>query len=153
VVFYQRNLFQTLGAKPPTTFRELLSLCTRLSAAGKTPMAINGTFDSIFSNILAVLFVSGQDPDWTLKRLQHKVTFASSPLWRHALDAFVALKNANCFAPGASGSTFAQAQADFLRGDTALLPVSVNQVAVFRQLDPSIDVAVFPFPADEAKDT
>jgi raffinose/stachyose/melibiose transport system substrate-binding protein len=151
---YNVDLVNQLHLKLPKTFAELLAQCKTIRAAGKVPFeqsmsTIAG--GSILSQIFAANFVYAQDLDWDAKRYAHKVTFASSPLWRRMLQAFVDMKNASCFNEGAQGVSRPQQYAAFANGDAVYSLISSAEIANMLAINPRFKVAMFNLPPDDPK--
>ncbi len=153
---YNVDLMQSLGVKPPTKFSELLDACAKIRAAGKIPIAqgMAGISHQIqFFVPILENYVYNLDPKWTVKRIQKKTTFASSPLWQRALQVIVDMRNANCFQPAPAGTTVAAAQGLIARGDAVMWVTNSADHAAVRAINPNINLNQGPFPADLAKDT
>jgi raffinose/stachyose/melibiose transport system substrate-binding protein len=102
---------------------------------------------------LLVAQVYNKDPNWTLERIQKKVTFASSPLWQRLLQTLVQYKDANCYQP-APAATTPTTQYQLVASEQALMmPASSSEAAVLKSLNPNLDLGMFALPADNAKDT
>jgi raffinose/stachyose/melibiose transport system substrate-binding protein len=151
---YNVDVFNQLHLKLPTTFAQLLAQCKTIRAAGKVPFeqSMNTLAGGqIIGQILAANFVYAQDLHWDDKRYAHKVTFASSPLWRRMLQAFVDLKNAGCFNDGVQGVSRPQQYAAFANGDAVYSFVSSAEVANMAAINPNFKWAMFNLPPDNPK--
>ena len=139
-LMYNKDLFASLGLKEPTTFNELLALCGKIRAAGKIPIAAGFAGISAQVNLslqMMTQFVYSQDKDWTLHRIQKKVTFAGSPDWQQALQAFVQMQDANCFQPAPAATTAQTQYAMMARGDAVMMPASSQEGAVLQSINPN----------------
>src|SRR5262249_14670836 len=96
-------------------------------------------------------FVYGEDPNWTAERNAHKVTFATSPQWRPLFKAWLELKS-HCFDPGAAGTSQAHGQPPFANGKSGMSIGPDNQDAVFRRINPNINLAWVNLPGDNLKE-
>ncbi len=155
-MMYNSDQFRTLGLKPPSTFSDLLGLCQKIRAAGKIPIAAGFaglSASALFTNIAITSFVYSKDPDWTLKRIQGKVTFAGSPLWRRALQTIVDLRDANCFQPAPAGTTLAQQYALISSGQALMMPSAILEIPAIAAINPSLNMKLFAYPGDTAADT
>ena len=84
-LIYNVDMLHQLGLSLPTTFADLVAMCPKVSAAGKVTIASPWAVPTGPIDMMAAIepnFVYNLDPNWTLERIQHKVTFASSPLWQ-----------------------------------------------------------------------
>ncbi len=155
-LMYNRDLFRQLGLSIPTRFSELLALCPKIKSAGKIPIALGAASASGPINMLVVLgtsFVYGKDPDWTIKRIQHKSTFAGSPLWQRTLQAIVQMKDAGCFQPAPEGTTNIAENTLVATGQAAMMFASATQSAPIKAINPNVNLGLFAFPGDDPKDT
>ncbi len=155
-LMYNRDLFKQLGLAIPTSFSGLLALCGKIKAAGKVPIAMGAASASSPLNMISALgtdFVYSKDPNWTLERIQHKVTFASSPLWQRMLQTIVQMKDTGCFQPVPEGTTNITENAMVANSQAVMMFASANQAAPIRTINPNVNLGFFPFPADNAKDT
>jgi raffinose/stachyose/melibiose transport system substrate-binding protein len=153
---YNKDLFQQLQLQVPKTFGELLTLCGKIRAAGKIPIAAGfaGVAASVnMANILMNEFVYNKDPNWTLERIQHKVTFAGSPLWQRAYNAVVQMRDANCFNPAPAATSTPQQYAMVASGQAVMMPASTQETAALAAINPNLNSGLFVLPADNAADT
>jgi raffinose/stachyose/melibiose transport system substrate-binding protein len=148
-VIYNTGLFKSLGLKIPTTFAGVLSMCRTIAAGGKVPFVQGfaaATEANIFARQRATEDVYSHDPKWDTKRSKNQVTFASSPLWREALQSIVDMKNANCFQPGAAGTSPAQQYAAFAQGQAVMSVVASGEVANMKAINPNLTIGWFNLP-------
>jgi raffinose/stachyose/melibiose transport system substrate-binding protein len=156
---YNVALFKQLGLSVPKTFAQLISLCGKLRAAGKVPIALALTSPDALSMAFSWAVdrmaqdVYALDPTWSTKRNKKQVTFASSPLWRRAFQSIADLKNAGCFNPAPEGTTLAQAFTMVATGQAAMTVVSGAQIPGIQAINKDIDLKMFPIPADSASKT
>ncbi len=155
-MIYNKDVFKSLGLTVPKTFPELLSLCGKVKAAGKTPIVAGMaglTAPVILASNVITEFVYNKDPNWTLERNQKKVTFAGSPLWKRAMQAIVQMRDGGCFQPSPQGMTSPVELTTMASGQAAMLNGSVNLIPRLQALNPDLHLGMFAFPADQAKDT
>jgi raffinose/stachyose/melibiose transport system substrate-binding protein len=153
-IFVNDDQFKQLGLKAPTTFSQLLGLCKRITDAGKVPFVQgwgNASSGLIFGRVLYSHFVYNIDPNWDAKRAKKQVSFASSPLWRRALQAVVDMKNANCFQPGSSGTSRPQQYALFAGGTGVMTVTAATDLPNMLAINPNMHISMIPFPGDSAK--
>ena len=98
-------------------------------------------------------FVYSQDKDWTLHRIQKKVTFAGSPDWQQALQTLVQMQDANCFQPAPAATTAQTQYAMMARGEAVMMPASSQESAVVQSINPNFKWACSPVPGEKAADT
>ena len=140
------------GVKVPTTFAELLASCAKIKAIGKIPFAWgSGTTGlNAVGNWLGSAWVYGADPNWTLKKIQHKVTFAGTPGWKNAFQSIQQMKDAGCFSPAAASTSDQQAYAQLATGQAAYSS-GAGGLGTFRAVNPDVKVNLFAWPGPSRK--
>jgi raffinose/stachyose/melibiose transport system substrate-binding protein len=155
-LLYNADLFKQLGLKLPTRASDLLALCRKITAAGKVPF-VQGFGDiaeaGIFGRALYGSYVYGRDPKWDTKRARKQVTFATSAVWRRALQTFLDMKDAGCFQPGAQGTSRPQQYAMFAQGGAAMTVAAATELPNIVTVNPNLKYAMASFPGDAPKDT
>ncbi len=153
---YSTDYFTQHNLQPPTTFSQLLSLCTTIAGQGKTPISWAGASQPVNSNNVAVLAgntVFAQDPNWLADAVAGKTTFSSTAGWKEAVQQVVDMKNAKCFSPGAAGETLNQMISDFATGQAAMMFTTTGLDGQVLKQDPNIKLAIFAAPAASADST
>jgi raffinose/stachyose/melibiose transport system substrate-binding protein len=153
---YNKDFFAQNHLKLPTTFAQLLQLCTTIAGMGKTPIAWAGGSQAVNTNntvTLAASTVLGPDQKWYAKRLAHQTTFASTPGWRRALQMIVDMKNAKCFGPSVASDAIPQMQQEFASGQAEMMWTYAGLNAQVQVINPTLKIGLFPPPPDNAKDT
>jgi raffinose/stachyose/melibiose transport system substrate-binding protein len=151
---YNNDLFKQLGLSVPKKFSDVLAMCRKIVAAGKIPFvqAFGNVADgSIVGRPSAAEFVYSADPSWNTKRAKGQVTFASSPLWKRAIQSIVDMKDAGCFQPGANGTSRAQKYALFATGQAVMTETVGSEIPNMTAITPSLKVTMFNLPPDDAK--
>jgi raffinose/stachyose/melibiose transport system substrate-binding protein len=148
-VLYNVDLFKQLGLSVPQTFSDVLQMCRKAVAAGKVPFA--QAFGDPTAGIVWGLQrmneeVYSIDPNWTQKRNKKTVAFATSPLWRQALQSIVDMKNAGCFQAGVQAATYPQQYALFANGSAVMTVIANLQLGGIQAANPSINVGMFNLP-------
>ncbi len=155
-LLYNPAVLSRLGLKVPTTFSALLAACQSAATQGTALISLGMATPATAIQLAGAMmdtFVYQQDPQWTLKRNQRKVTFATSPLWRRMLQGIVDMKDAKCFQPSPAGVSRPAAQAMFANGQVAMTPGATGDYGVIKSINPNVDMQVIAFPADSAKDS
>jgi raffinose/stachyose/melibiose transport system substrate-binding protein len=150
---YNADLLQQLHLKLPTKFSDVLALCRQITAAGKIPFVQAWgavTTGSIVGRQRYEQYLSA-DPKWNDERAAHKVTFATSPLWRKALQSIVDMKDAGCFQQGAAGTSRPQQYALFAQGQAVFSIVASGEVTNILTINPSLRFGWFNVPGDNPK--
>jgi raffinose/stachyose/melibiose transport system substrate-binding protein len=148
------DVFNSLHLKLPTTFAEVLAQCKTIKAAGKVPyfQSMNTVAGGIIlGRTFASEFVYAQDPKWDLERYAHKVTFASSPLWKRMLQAIVDMKTAGCFNEGTQGVSRPQQYAAMANGEAVYSIVTSGEIANMAAINPNFHYQQFNLPPDDPK--
>jgi raffinose/stachyose/melibiose transport system substrate-binding protein len=149
------TLFNQLGLKQPKTFGDVLSLCKKITAAGKIPFAqaFGGTTVSalVLARQRSAQYVFGPDPSWNDKRARKQVTFAGSAGWKRTLQSIVDMKNAGCFAPGAQGTSLPQMYAQIATGDAVMGTANNFDYTSIKLLNPTENLQIMNLPGDSAK--
>lgn len=151
-VEYNATEFQKLGLTPPTTWAQMLQLCTKIKAAGKIPIGEPGQAAVILPLEIAASTVYAQDPTWDAKRAAGQVTFAGSAGWREALQRVVQMNKQGCFQPGASGTSVPAAFQMVGSGQALMFVGPVDAIGAFGPT-PGTTFATFPIPGDSAAST
>ncbi len=134
----------------------MVELCKKISGMGKTPVSWGA--GEVFVNINDVAVMAGNTvfskiPDWLQQRLDGKTTFASTEGWRRALTQLTEMIDAKCFSPGAAGTSMADMISQFASGQTAMMFTYGGMAGLVLSQTPTMNMAQFPFPGDDAADT
>ena len=151
-VSYNATAFRRLGFQVPKTFRQLLQLCGRARAVGIRLMALPGLVGNNVVISASVPFVYASDPTWNTKRSRGRVKFASSPGWLRTLNRLIAMREADCFAPGWQSANTATVAQQLVSGRAVAAMGPSAAIAQYQPLTPDQTWASFPFPGDKATD-
>ena len=153
-MFTNDTLFHKLGLTVPQTFAQLLSVCEKAKAAGTVAMLFPGgstTALNLLLNDLAVATVYGKDKHWATKLKSGSVTFEGTAGWHQALQELVAMNNAGCFEPGATGYlTSTATTAQFAQGQGLMMPTPSNGKGLIDAGNPGFSFSFSPFPGGTA---
>jgi raffinose/stachyose/melibiose transport system substrate-binding protein len=157
-VWYNDALFKQLGLKVPVNFGQLLTMCKKVSAAGKVPFAFGMGAGAAGIDISFLVGRVGQyvykgDPTWTAKRTSNKVSFASSASWRRLLQSYVDMNTAGCFPPHPEGVSNAQLFSMMGSGQAVMMASNSALIAGLKLANPNLGLKVFPLPADKQANT
>jgi raffinose/stachyose/melibiose transport system substrate-binding protein len=153
---YNKDFFAQNKLAVPTTWKQFLALCQQIAGLGKIPVAWAGGSAAVNTNnvvALAASTVTGPDPKWLQKRLNHQTTFATTPGWRRAVQMLVDMKNSKCFGPGVEAVQIPQMQQQFASGQAAMMFTYAGLNAQVIGINPKLNIGLFPPPADIAKNT
>jgi raffinose/stachyose/melibiose transport system substrate-binding protein len=142
----------------PSTFSQLLTLCKKITSAGKIPIAFSGGPTGLSVGIsLAVAQMGneiyGAQPKWNDLRNGNRTTFAGTPGWHTLLQHVVDMKDAGCFPPHPEGVSLNQL-VTMLATNQAVMTVSNS--ALFNTVlavAPNFPLRSFAFPGTTAKQT
>ncbi len=155
-IVYNVDLFKSLGLTVPTTFAQLIANCKKSAAAGKPFIAL-GMGDLAgqinLTNGLIASLVYAEDPDWTLKRIQHKVTFAGSTLWNGLVNSIMEMKDSGCFQPNPAGVKQVLQYTMVATGQAVGMPATNGEITALQQINANVKLNQFPWPARAAKNT
>ena len=149
-IVYNQTLFSALGLHIPTTFSQVLGLCAKINAAGKTPFGFSEPVSTpfIYMNEAAPRFVFGKDPNWIAQRVAGKVSFSTSAGWRKVIADWQAMVNAKCFSPGAAGQGLTEDIAGVAHGTTVMDIDESPTIGEVEGVAPGIHLGMFDMPGD-----
>jgi raffinose/stachyose/melibiose transport system substrate-binding protein len=150
---YNKDIFAKYNIKIPTTFSQLLSICTQLVNAGQTPMGFTGgvnTIAAFYPLLLSPNDVYAKNPYWNTQRMNHQVTFAGSAGWTHVYEQFQQMQQAKCFGPGAAGNSYADVLGQMATGQVAMFGGLTSTISGMLAINPKANIGMFPFPGDTA---
>jgi raffinose/stachyose/melibiose transport system substrate-binding protein len=126
-------------------------MCDQAKAKDKVMFAISGLVSG--TQILTVVapFVYGPNPNWNAQRAAGKTTFASSPGWRRAMQAWISMNRRGCFQTGASGYSLGASQALVAQGEAVSWLGVSNVIGAIQPLNPSMPIGVFPVPGPKPR--
>jgi raffinose/stachyose/melibiose transport system substrate-binding protein len=150
-MFTNDALFAKLGLKVPETFSQLLSVCRAAKTDGTVAVLLGGGGSSAapmsMIDDIAIATVYGRDPHWSAELRAGTVSFAGSPGWHQALQRFIELSDAGCFAPGMAGvPSSTQAVADFAQGTGLMAPTTSSNKGTLDAFGPQFPYSFHPFP-------
>lgn len=136
------------GVAYPDSFDDMLATCSSLGGdpsfvalAGSVPSST-----SVLAQVLSAGLVYAEDPDWNQQRVAGETTFAESQGWRAVLEAFVEMKDAGCFQPGAEGAGFDALFGGVLQGKSLSLSLPSLAVAELNRINPDAEISVNAVP-------
>lgn len=152
-LIYNETKMQQLGLSMPTTWSQLIAMCSTVKAKGLTSLFAEPGQNPILPAMLAENTVFASHPNWNASRLAGKVTFANTPGWTQAFAKEAQLNSAGCFQPGASAATD-QTASQLVAEGQALITVAPSYVISF--IAPNAKGTTFvagPLPAATASST
>jgi raffinose/stachyose/melibiose transport system substrate-binding protein len=147
-----KPLMAKLGLGIPSTFDELLENCRKSASQGIPYLAGSFNLAAHFPVSVAVSnWVYSEDPEWLQKRAEGHVSFASSPLFRTALQRVVDMKEADCFQKGVDAT--APGGMYTLTANGQAVAIITGSAASITTANPDVELQYFPFPGDTAEST
>ena len=156
LISYSKDYFAANKIAIPTTFKELLAVCTQIKGLGKIPIAWAGGSSVVNANNLATLAgstVLAKDPEWLAKRAAGTVKFAGPDGWRPAVQQLADMIKGGCFSPGASGSPLAEMVTQFATGQSAMMFTSGILNGQVLQQKPDLKIGLFAPPGEVAENS
>jgi raffinose/stachyose/melibiose transport system substrate-binding protein len=118
-IFYHKDIFAANNVTVPTTFEELLAVCTKLKTAGVTPMSMDGVAGwgpclGLFQQMVQI-----EDPQVALDLLANKTDF-TNPVVKNALGRIQSLVKAGAFPDGITTMDYGPANEMFTSKKSAM---------------------------------
>ncbi|MFE7123377.1 ABC transporter substrate-binding protein [Streptomyces sp. NPDC057617] len=125
MVFYNKKIFAEHDLQVPKTWDEFVDVVTALKKAGVTPVEMAGGEPwsaAIPLSGIITADVLGADPQWIQKRYKGEVKF-TDPGMTAAAGKYRQLIDAGAFDKGALSVSYADANKQFLDGESAMYPM------------------------------
>jgi len=147
-LWINESMFKELGLKVPETFSQVLAVCRKARARGKVPMLLAASQSLVMQQLLGAFALTTVDdyPKWLQKLKAGKATFAGTPGWHRALQKLVDLRNAGCFQLGATGTTSAGAEQQFVQGQALSYANMTSKKGNIEGALPKFGFSQHPFP-------
>lgn len=147
---YNESTLAELGVGIPTTFTQVLDLCTKATAAGKVAYSQFLKDNKVLlTYALTAPLVYGPDADFTTKQVEGQQTFAGSG-WLKAFQLEKQMQDAGCFNEGATGTQYNVSFEQVAKGE-AVATFAFSDVSGIESLAPEgTTVALAPLPADDS---
>jgi raffinose/stachyose/melibiose transport system substrate-binding protein len=153
---YNTQALEAVGAKAPSTWSEVLDLCSAAQAKGKVAYAMAGLAGGTYNYLpfaLSATLVDGPNPDFAAQQAAGDVTFSASE-WTTTLGKYVEMLDAGCFTKDALGTSLEIAQEQVAKGDAVGIVTVSNQLADVERLAPegsSFETAALPATDDPSQ--
>lgn len=149
-IIYNKDLFEKIGATPPTTWDELIATAKEFEAAGIDPFywafKDNWTGAPMFSSISGGYLPNVAE--WYTKRLSGDVTFDELRPVLEKMNTLAQMGNANKYELG-----YNDGNQGFAQGKSAMYIHGTYAIPAIRSYNPDINLGTFATPADNHKDT
>ena len=144
-IFYNKAIFEECDVTVPTTFDELLDVCTKIADKGYTPVTTVGKGGWAPKLFLFQSMVTIEDPQVMMDLLENKTDF-SNPVVFNALDRIDKLAESGAFPEGIAMLDYGPAKEMFTSGQAAMYWMFTWELPSLDELE-DIDVDYFPWPA------
>src|SRR5258708_32248235 len=125
-IFYNKDIFDKAGVKPPTTWDEFVSVAKKIKDAGFKPLLTCGAADAWCTGISLSGVISsdllGTAPDWVAQRYAGKVKFSDANVVA-AFEKYKSLVDAGIIDSGDLGVDYATTNKNFEEGKVAMYPM------------------------------
>ncbi|GAA3952128.1 hypothetical protein GCM10023085_38360 [Actinomadura viridis] len=152
-VFHDPRVLAKQGVTAPKTFADVLALCGKAKADGRTAFALGGTETSGMPRFvgfaLAASSAFADDPRAGERRLAAGATFAGTAGWRRALEKFVRMRDAGCFPKDAAGASQEAASRALAQGKAWMAVAPTATLPLFQAGNPDARLEMFAFPGDD----
>ena len=152
-IIYNKDIFDTAGLEPPTTWAELIEVCDELQAQGINPFywatKDNWTGAPAFSSLSGSFLTDGVAA-WYAKRadLSSGTSFAElTPVFEKMLQAY------GYGNPDKAGLGYNDGNQGFAQGKGAMYWHGTYAIPAIRSYNSDINLGTFATPADTAADT
>ena len=151
--FYNTEMFEKAGVKPPTNWAEFQDVAKKLKDAGFKPLQLVGGGDAWASSMLPSAFIAadvlGDTPDWVQKRKTGEVKFTDANM-AAAWEKYAWLVENGYVDKGDLGIGYADANRAFINGEAAMYPMGswfLQQAGKEAKFKPGVFLA----PRDDGK--
>ncbi|MFD5030797.1 ABC transporter substrate-binding protein [Streptomyces sp. NPDC058405] len=152
MIFYNKKIFAEHNLQVPQTWDAFTKVVTTLKKAGVTPVEMAGgepwSAGIPLSGIITA-DVLGSDPQWIQKRYKGEVAF-TGPEMTAAVGKYRQLIGAGAFDKGALSVSYADANKQFLAGESAMYPMGSWFIGQIPAADAD-DFGTFLLPSETGK--
>ena len=121
VFWYNRDLFDRQGWKPPVTWAEFTTLCAAIKAAGVAPIALQGRYIGYLGSIFLSLLDKIGEPGFVESANRLEPGYWSKPAVVEGARRIQELFSRGYFQQGCLGMSHTEAQMEFLQGRAAMV--------------------------------
>jgi len=121
--WYNVNMFEKHGWKPPATYEELISLCAKIKKTGVAPITFQGKYPQYMLQGFLIPWAISAGGMEAWRDAQNLVPGAwNGPAFLKAAQMVEELGRKGYFQKGAMGMSHTEAQMEFLLGHAAMIP-------------------------------
>jgi raffinose/stachyose/melibiose transport system substrate-binding protein len=138
-LWYNKALLAKAGVSAPTSLDDLPAMCTKLRAAGVTPIALNGQDQWPLERYVSYQPFRTAGPDYVKKLKSADAKFSDAPGVK-AANWLAALGKNKCFQDGFASQGYADAQNLFTSGKAAIYNIGTWELGSLAtdKLDPKL---------------
>jgi ABC-type glycerol-3-phosphate transport system substrate-binding protein len=147
-VFYNKEMFEKVGAKVPTTKSELLAVCDKFKAAGVSPFSLPGKKVNIFTDYITMIIlpmIYESDRKFFVNIQNKTKKFSDNPSFERALKVLNETI-INYADPGDYGVEENQGNMNFAAGKHPMILNGMWMLGDVRQASPEGKFGSFAFP-------
>ncbi|MFD4510215.1 ABC transporter substrate-binding protein [Streptomyces sp. NPDC058457] len=136
---YNTQALKAIGKTAPTTWSQVLGLCSAAKAKGKVAYAMAGLAGGTFNYLpytLTATLVYGPNPGFSAQQAAGKATFSDSQ-WTTALTKYQQMLKAGCFTKDSLGTSLDVAQKQVATGGALGIVTVSNQIVDIQKDAPS----------------
>jgi raffinose/stachyose/melibiose transport system substrate-binding protein len=152
---YNKSVFTAAGVQIPKTWSELITVCQKLKAAGKVPIALGAQtpwVTQLITYALVASHVYRETPDFDDQMLAGKATFLDSG-WKESMTLYMSLRDQGFFNDNPNGTTLEQSTSMVATGQAAMAVQVTPLLPAFRDAASNkADIDMFPFPTADTAD-
>ncbi len=155
-LFYNKKLFEANGLKAPTTFDELVDVCTKLKDKGITPIGISAKDTWVLAMTHDAMTLKSAGPEKVKSALKKAGQSYDDPDFLASAKKFKQLADMGAFYKGATGLSNDEASALFYNGTVAMYTTGswmAGSIQKDAKNPEDFDVVPFPVLGSNAKDT
>src|SRR5260221_5739549 len=152
-IFYNKDIFDKAGVKPPTTWDEFVSVVKKIKDAGFKPLLTCGAADAWCTGISLSGVISsdllGTTPEWVAQRYTGKVKFSDANVVA-AFEKYKSLVDAGIIDSGDLGFDYATTNKNFEEGKVAMYGMGSWYLQEASKLA-KFNVGIFLMPRNDGK--
>ncbi|MFT4029623.1 MAG: ABC transporter substrate-binding protein [Protaetiibacter sp.] len=154
-IVWNQQALDSIGATIPTTYSELLALCSTAAAAGKSALALGAQTQWTVQNqpyTSVPTLVFAQDPDFNEKLASGDTTFAESEGYQESFNQYLEMQAAGCYNADPVGTSLEQSLAAVANGDSLGVVQITSLMSAITATNPDADLVFSVFPASDDPD-
>jgi raffinose/stachyose/melibiose transport system substrate-binding protein len=150
-MYYNKDLFNQVGAQVPKTWDEFVGVCEKLEDAGIDSIALGGKDAHVnywLFELIAMSDMWTKDPGMFERVDEGKAKFSELDAYRGTLDKFSLLAEKGYLRPEYLGLTYNDSVTLFAQGKAAMLPGGSFTAPTIRKANESMNIGAFNIPGE-----